>query len=77
MTPVRQIDVFDNRTDKLIHEIRLEGFDLDLFKQRFGVATEDPYMYNSYEITTACADLFPNITFDFEKYAYYVACYQA
>ena len=77
MEIVRQIDVFDNQTEKLFQEINLDSFDLELYKKRFEVKTEDPLMYDGYEITSSTVDLFPNIAFDFGKYSYFVSCYQA
>lgn len=72
---IRQIDIFDKRTDGLISEIGLDSFDLELMKSRFKVASNDPLMYNPYEIDLSNVDLFPNVKFDFNKYSYYLACY--
>ena len=76
MEVVRQIDVFDNKTEKLVQEVDLHSFDLELYKQRFEVKAEDPLMYEVYEITSSTVDLFPNVAFDLEKYSYYLCCYQ-
>jgi hypothetical protein len=75
MDIVRQIDVFDNKTEELLRELNIDSFDLDLFKKRFDVKEEDPLMYYGYEITSSTVDLFPDIQFDFGNYSYYVVCY--
>lgn len=76
MNIIRQIDIFDNQTDKLVKEIPMESFDLDIFRKRFSFKKGDSLMYDPYEITSSTIDLFPNIKFEFDKYSYYVACYQ-
>lgn len=76
MDILRKIDVFDNKTERLVTELNIESFELNLFKKRFDVKEQDPLMYNCYQITSSTVDLFPNITFEFEKYSYYVVCYQ-
>jgi hypothetical protein len=77
MDVVRQIDVFDNKTELLVQEIAMDVFDLDTFKTRFNAKKEDPLMYDPYEITEETVDLFPDIKFDFKRFSYYVGCYQA
>jgi len=76
MELLRQVDIFDNQTDSLVQEVPIDSFDLETFKERFEAKSEDPYMYNPYEITSLTMDLFPKIKFDFEKYSYFIACYQ-
>jgi hypothetical protein len=76
MDILRQVDVFDNQTENLVQEAPIDNFDLDKFKKRFEAKSEDPLMYNPYEITSSTVDLFPEINFDFEKYSYFIACYQ-
>lgn len=77
MDIVRQIDVFDNETELLVQEIVMDTFDLDTFKKRFNAKQDDPLMYDPYEITEDTVDLFPAIKFDFNRFSYYVGCYQA
>lgn len=77
MDIVRKIEVFDNVTELLVDELPLHSFDLDIFKSRFNVNTDDPQMYFEYEITSAAIDLFPFLKFEFEKYTYYIVCYHA
>jgi len=72
----RQIDVFDKKTERLIKEIELDSFDLELIKSRFDIALDDQLMYNPYEIDLSKTDLFPTVKFDFKKYDYYIACYR-
>ena len=76
MKVIRQVDIFDNQTEKLVQEISIDFFDLEIFKKRFQIG-DDILMYNLYEITSFTADLFPEINFDFDKYSYYIACYQS
>ena len=76
MDIIRQVDIFDNQTELLVQEVPVDSFNLETFRKRFEAKSEDPLMYNPYEITYSTIDLFPKITFDFEKYSYYVACYQ-
>jgi hypothetical protein len=71
----RQIDVFDKKTEALVKELNLEVFDLELMKSRFNILKNDPLMYNPYEIDMSKADLFPGIIFEFERYDYFLACY--
>lgn len=73
---IRQIDVFDKKTERLITEIKLDTFDLVLMKSRFNVSNNDPLMFKPYEINRVTTDLFPEINFDFIEYDYYLACYQ-
>lgn len=77
MEILRQVDIFDNQTENLVQELPIDSFDLETFKKRFETESEDSLMYCPYEITSSTMDLFPKIKFDFEKYSYYVACYQA
>lgn len=71
----RQIDFYDKVTDKLIGEIDIESFDLDLIKKRFSTPTDDPFLFNPYQIELSNVDLFPNVKFNFKQYDYYLACY--
>ena len=69
MNITRQIDVFDNQTENLVRETPIDKFDLETFKKRFEIETDDPLMYKPYEITTSTADLFPDIIFEFVDWA--------
>ena len=73
---IRQIDVFNIKTEELINEIPLELFDLELMKIRFGVPNDDPIMYYQYEIDNLKKDLFPQMHFDFKENIYILACYK-
>ena len=76
MDILRQVDIFDNQTENLVQEVPIDTFDLETFQKRFETKNEDPLIYDPYEITFSTIDLFPKIRFDFEKYSYYVVCYQ-
>lgn len=76
MNVIRQVDIFDNQTDGLVKEVPIDNFDLETFRRRFNAKKEDPLMYDPYETTSMTTDLFPNISFDFNKYSYQVSCYQ-
>lgn len=71
----RQIDYYDKITDKLIGEIDIEYFDLDVIKKRFPIPTDDPFVFNPYQIVLNNVDLFPNVKFDFKRYDYFLSCY--
>jgi hypothetical protein len=71
----RQIDYYDKITDKIIGEIDIESFDLDMIKKRFSIHKDDPFVFNPYLIDLSNVDLFPNVKFDFKRYDYYLACY--
>jgi hypothetical protein len=71
----RQIDIFDNETELLVQEVPIKTFDLERFKERFNVKDEDPLMYDPYEITIETIDLFPYVSFDFQKFSYFIGCY--
>lgn len=72
---IRQVDVFEKKTERLNSEIVLDSFDLEVMKLRFVISPKDPMMFNPYLIDKTNIDLFPNIEFDFENYDYYLACY--
>ena len=72
---VRQIDVFDKKTERLIEELKLDSFDLEFFKTKFVARQNDPLMYNPYKIDANNFQLFQNIKFEFDKYDYFLACY--
>lgn len=76
MKVIRQVDIFDKQTEGLVQEVPIHNFDLKTFRERFMAKSEDPLMYDPYEITSATMDLFPGIHFDFDKYSYQVSCYQ-
>jgi hypothetical protein len=76
MNILRQVDIFENQTNNLIQEMPIDKFDLEIFKKKFKTKNEDPLMYDPYEITSSTVDLFPEINFDFEKYSYFIVCYQ-
>lgn len=76
MRIIRQIDVFDINTDRLVEEILIETFDLNTFRKRFEKRENDPLMHGVYKISNSTSDLFPNINFDFNKYAYVITSYQ-
>jgi hypothetical protein len=75
--PVRRtLAVFSNATDELVTEYDLLNFNLAEFKQYFN-ADADPLMYYSHEVRAEDVDflstyLSEQVTFDFEKYAYFV-----
>ena len=76
MKIIRQIDVFDKSTEVLVDEIVLDSFNLEKFKMSFKIKSNDLDMFDPYEITELTKDLFLNINFDFNKFYYYLACYQ-
>ncbi len=76
MELTRQIDVFNRDNEELVQEILVENFNLERVTKVFDIPSEDPLMYNPYEITSKNCGIFPGVNFDFNKYQYYLACYQ-
>jgi len=72
----RQIDVFDRVDEKLIQEIPINDFNLEMMSQIFELYEKDPLMYMQYEIEEIHKGHFPGVDFDFNKYVYFLACYQ-
>ncbi len=77
----RLITVFDNSTEGLTEEINIDHIDLEQLKKLFNPPSDDPLMYNVYEIqldhVQAINELLKDkIDFDFEANAYYVECAQ-
>lgn len=73
----RQIDYYDKLTDKLVGEIEIIDFQIEIIQKRFSIPIDDPYVYNPYLITITNADLFPYVIFDFYSYDYFLACYSS
>lgn len=77
----RLITVFDNDTERLKEEINIDYIDLEQLKEMFNPPSDDPLMYNVYEIQhdhiPAINKLLKNrIEFDFSANAYYIECVQ-
>lgn len=77
MNIVRQIDVFDIHTEFLVIKLPLPSFDLDSSIGRFKANADNQLMYGVYKIPPEAVELFPSINFDFDKFSYFVGCYQA
>jgi len=77
----RVVAVFDNETEELKAEHTLRSFDLEKFKQRFGVEENaDPLMFNVYPVSPSDANfvleyLDEPIAFDFGANAYFIECF--
>ncbi|HTF18692.1 MAG TPA: hypothetical protein VK658_11495 [Chryseolinea sp.] len=77
----RLITVFDNDTERLKEEINIDSIDLEQLKGMFSPPSNDPLMYNVYEIqadhvSTINELLEKKIEFDFKASTYYVECVQ-
>jgi len=77
----RLITIFDNNTEGLKEEINIDYIDLELLKKMFNPPSDDPLMYNVYEIQLDRVQainklLKDKIKFDFKANAYYVECVQ-
>ena len=77
----RLITVFDNKTEKLKEEINIDYVDLDQLKKIFNAPTDDPLMYNVYEIKPDHVGpvnmlLKDKVEFDLQANVYYVECVQ-
>jgi len=71
----RQIERYDKFTERIIDEIDIESFDLNLIKKTFSIPKDDPFVFNPYQIVLSHVDLFPYVKFDFKRHDYYLACY--
>jgi hypothetical protein len=79
----RVLSVFKNETDELVAEHPFSSFDLQKFKQHFGVSDEDEdtEMYFEYIVEPKDREflleyLDGSVDFDFGEYAYFVSCYR-
>lgn len=77
----RLITVFDKKTEKLKEEINIDYVDLNQLKKIFDVPTDDPLMYNVYEIKPDQVEpvnilLKDKVEFDLQANVYYVECVQ-
>ncbi len=77
----RLITVFDNNAEGLKDEINIDYVDFERLKKMFNPPSDDPLMYNGYEIqldhVQAINQLLKDkIDFDFKANAYYVECVQ-
>lgn len=75
---IRQIDVFDVITEKLVDEFPLNSFDLDEIKTLITANENDPLLYDGYSIEGKLQQYFEaqGFVFDRVKHVYYLACYQ-
>jgi hypothetical protein len=75
----RLITIFDNETELLKEEIKIDYIELNTLKLIFNPKEDDPLMYNVYEIKSEKAliinDLLTDkLNFDFNSNTYYVEC---
>jgi hypothetical protein len=71
---IREIQVSEKATDKVVEEILLLEMDVDRLNMIFGEQTDDPLFYGGFEITRNLVQYFPDIKFDLDRYDYYVVC---
>jgi|GEM_PF-1569108 len=75
----RTIELFNHSDERLAGELTLAHFNLEDMKAVFNPPTDDPLMYNGYELNS---DNFQHLNgaaelqFNFEKYSYFLACRQ-
>ena len=75
----RTISWFDRQTEVLVAEQNIDFITLEILKEIFSPKTDDPLMYNPYEITEVEArklGKYTDLKFNFEKYYYQVDCFQ-
>jgi hypothetical protein len=79
----RILSVFNNQTIELIAEHLLSHFELTKFKQHFGVSNDDNDSEMTMEYSVELKDvnilskyLVEDISFDFDKYSYFLSCYR-
>ncbi|HEV3252625.1 MAG TPA: hypothetical protein VGZ71_16815, partial [Puia sp.] len=73
---VREIQVNEKASDKVVKEIPLPEIDVNQLTMFFGAQPDDPLFYGGYEISPAHTKYFPNIKLDLDRYDYYVVCYR-
>jgi len=73
---VREIQVNEKGTDKVVGEIPLPEIDVDRLKMIFGEQPDDPLFYGGFEITASIEKYFADIQFDLDRFEYYVVCWR-
>ncbi|GAB3760990.1 DUF7683 domain-containing protein [Spirosoma pomorum] len=76
----RQISWFDISSEELVGESSIDHVPLDDLKKLFDPPTDDPLMYNPYEINVHQAkelQRWVTLVFDFNSFTYYAECFQA
>lgn len=75
----RLISWFDKDTELLVSEENIDSVDLEILKSIFKPPSEDPLMYNPYNIYEDEArelNKYISLKFEFDKYYYQVDCFQ-
>lgn len=75
----RRISWFDKKTELLVSDKNVDIIDLEILKGIFSPTSEDPMMYNPYDITEIEArklNEYMDLKFEFEKYYYQLDCFQ-
>ena len=75
----RLIEVYSNKTDKLVDEVELAYFDLAAFRAIFKTSSSDYLMYDQFEITIRQSNTFVGIVtmeFDLKNFCYYLTARQ-
>lgn len=75
-TLVRELQVNEKDTDKIVEEIVLTKIDLTDLISIFGPHPEDPLFYGGYQIHADQTKYFPEINFNMDRYDYFVVCYR-
>ncbi|WP_266367115.1 DUF7683 domain-containing protein [Tellurirhabdus rosea] len=72
----RVISVFDRYSSEFVSMVPVRHFELEKFLYTFEVPSNDPMMYEFYEIRPEHLYALRNeeIYFDFDRYNYYVEC---
>jgi len=74
----RDISWFDKTTERFVAEKNVDFIDLSILREIFQPPDEDPLMYNPYPIRETEANKLSqhlDFKYEFEKYNYYIECY--
>lgn len=72
----REIQVNEKGSDAVAEVIGVSNIDERDMVLIFGHKNDDPFFYGDYEISMSMAAYFPYVTFDFNKYDYFLICWR-
>ena len=78
----RLLSVFDRKTGAVVKDYKLANFDLAAFRNHFCVPDNDPLMYSQYQVSDVDLKFIVKYLpegsdLDFERFDYFVTCYQS
>ncbi len=75
----RYISFYDKKGENHIGDFNIDNLDLDFLKLLFNPPEKDPLLYDVYEIDEKLSLKLQekvDFTFDFDKYDYFLECFQ-